>query len=223
MRNVIKRFLGVVFIVISFLSVLVFTIESPVFAKYPKYTFAVSRLHIDSVREPHGWEYYLKSREGQVITSAVASYMGINPAYVYLAINTLPTATVKGEETFYDLLVPDGYVYCGSRVRVISIVPNSGSRASTINVTVFPNPDKLGIYTRTPVLGLGQGRSWVEADVEVYGILPEYYEEFKKKGICASSSPATILLNCSGNPCDGFAHGRLEDMGSIVPDLTKGW
>lgn len=185
---------------------------------YPRDLFAVAQMRVDSVRQPHGLEWYLQSREAEGILSSVAGYMGVNPAYVKLALEVLPTASVSGEETNYGLPVPDGYVFCAVRVAVNSLNPGSGDRASVIGVSASEN--MIAVYTWTPVGHLGEGRSWAEADVQVTGIRPSYLQEFREKGVC--KAPGEVL-SCRGNPCPGVEYGRIQDAGPSTGDLSKGF
>lgn len=105
--------------------------------KYPRNLFAVSSLHYDSVREAHGLDWYLKSKEAKVILGASAGLMGIDPTYVQLAVAAIPTATRIGEKTNYVLPVPSGYAYCATRIRVTSVVPAGGAQSPTINTAIF--------------------------------------------------------------------------------------
>jgi len=189
---------------------------------YPKNLFAVSQLHFDSVRSAHGPEWYLKSREAIVILSAVATYMGVNPQYVVLAQKAIPSASANGEETNYVLPVPSGYAYCGTRIRVTSIVPADGGRASTINVAV--NPNELQMTTWTPVQGIGEGRSWAEGDVQVFGVKERFLDEFVKKGVCMKVTQQVGIWSCRGRAtCTGVAHGDPSDAGQSTPDLVSGF
>ncbi|AEF99805.1 hypothetical protein [Methylomonas methanica] len=190
---------------------------------YPKNLFKISQMKVDSVRQPHGLDWYLKSRESKVILTSIASYMGVDPSYVSLAIDVLPSASVQGEETFYDLPLAPGYKYCASRVGVTSLNPGSGNRAAVIDAKVFEN-GHLGVYTWTPVNHFGEGKSWAEADVQVMGILNSYYTEYVNKGICQQVSGShEQLFSCRGNPCNGGSHGQMQDVGSVVQDLKSGW
>lgn len=190
---------------------------------YPKNLFKISQMKVDSIRQPHGLDWYLQSRESKVILTSIASYMGIDPTYVSLAIDVIPSANVSGEETFYDLPLAPGYKYCASRVAVTSLNPGSGSRAAVIDAKVFKD-GHLGVYTWTPVNHFGEGRSWAEADVQVMGILNSYYTAYVNKGICQQiSGEYEQLFSCRGNPCNGGSHGQMQDIGSVVQDLKSGW
>lgn len=191
------------------------------YSAYPEDLFAVAQMRVNSVRQPHGWNWYLKSREAQAILTSVTTYMGVDPFYVKLALDAIPSAKIAGEETFYSLPVPSGYVFCAARISVISMAPGSGKRAAVINAG--NRGDSLGVYTWTPVRHFGEGRAWVDADVQVTGIKEQYVQEFRNKGVCREpTSDNGYILDCRGH-CSGVEWGRLQDAGSTTSDLTKGF
>lgn len=197
------------------------TAAQPAKNKYPKNLFAVSVLHFDAVRSPHGLDYYLQSREAQAIIGSMAKGAGISPVYLALA-SVIPTATVVGEETNYVLPLEPGYAYCGTRIRVTSIVPHDGDRASTINAAV--NSKELQMSTWTPVRHFGEGRAWAEGDIQLYGIQPRYLDEFVANGVCKKVTSQIGILSCRGGGCDaGITHGNPQDAGNQTPSLETGW
>lgn len=188
--------------------------------KYPAGLFAVSSLHFDSVRAPHGIGWYLQSREAKALIGSIATAAGVHPLYIALA-SVQPSAQAVGEETHYVLPVERGYAYCATRIRVTSIVPYSGERASVINVAV--NPTELQMTTWTPVRHYGEGNSWAEGDVQVYGIKPEYLNEFVANGVCKNVTSHIGILSCQGSDCTGITHGNPQNAGNQVPSLENGW
>ncbi len=188
-------------------------------SKYPKNLFSTSQMRVDSVRAPHGLDWYLQSREARVIAAAIAAYMGVDPTYVALATEVIPTARQDGEETYYDLPVAPGYVFCAARIGVRSIVPSEGGRASVINAV--GGESSVGVYTWTPVRGLGEVRAWVEAYGQVTGIRPAFLAEFRDKGVCRA--PGQRIFECRGNPCAGAEWGSIQEAGPSTPDLTQGF
>jgi hypothetical protein len=205
---------------IALASATVLTLPSPVAkaSDYPKNLFAVAQMRIDATREPHGLNWYLKSREAQGIIQTVAAYMGIDTTYVKLALDSIPKVVRVEEETHFGLPVPSGYAFCAARIGMRSMVPGTGERAAFISANATAT--SVDIYTWTPVRHLGEGRSWVEADVQVTGIKPEYLEEFRNKGVC--KPPAPQILKCRGN-CPGVEWGRIQDAGATTSDLTQGF
>lgn len=199
-------------------------VSSSVFAEsYPDKLFAVSQMHFDASRSPRGLDWYLQSREGKVIMGSIAAYMGIDPRYVTLALNAIPSGRVEGEETHYALAVAGGYAYCSSRIGVQSLAPASGDRASVINASVYPE-GVARIYTWTPVQNPFGGKSWVEGDLQITGILPQYLQEFTQKGICAPVPAQVGLINCKGNPCSPGYHGGSHkgEVGRQESNLLEG-
>lgn len=190
---------------------------------YPRNLFAVTNLHYDAVRQPHGLDWYLQSREAQAIIGSISGAMGISPVYVVLARNAIPTATPVGEETNYTVPLEPGYAYCATRLKVTSIVPADGERASVINAAV--NPQGLQMTTWTPVMRPGEGRSWVEGDIQVFGIKPEYLDEFVTKGVCKKITDQVAIISCRGRATcgPGVSHGDPLGAGPTTPDLTAGF
>jgi len=190
---------------------------------YPRNLFAVTTLHYDAVRAPHGLDWYLQSREAKVIIASISGAMGVNPAYVALATQAKPSASPVGEETNYVVPVEPGYVYCATRLKVISIVPADGDRASVINAAV--NSNELQMTTWTPVRQFGEGDSWVEGDIQVYGIKAEYLDEFVAKGVCKKITQQTPIISCRGvATCGaGVSHGDPLGAGPTTPDLSSGF
>ena len=190
---------------------------------YPSDLFSVNQLHFDAVRSPRGLDWYLQSREAKAIIGSISAYMGVNPKYVTLAIGSMPKANSKGEETWYELPVASGYSYCSARITVTSLAPADGDRPSSISASVFPG-GTAKIYTWTPVRHFGEGRAWVEGDLQVTGILPRYRDEFIRKGICAPLTQQIGLLECKGNPCSPAYHGGSHkgEAGKKEPALAEG-
>lgn len=192
------------------------------YAAYPRNLFVVTPLHYDAVRAPHGLDWYLQSREATAIIASISGAMGINPAYVTLGTQA-STASPVGEETNYVVPVEPGYAYCATRLKVTSIVPADGDRASTINAAV--NPTELQMTTWTPVRHLGEGSSWAEGDIQVYGIKPEYLDEFVNKGVCKKITTQVAIISCRGKSgCgEGVTHGDPLGAGPTTPDLSSGF
>lgn len=184
---------------------------------YPRDLFAVTQLHINAVRQPQGLESLFIARDSRQVQSSVSRYMGIRNEFVALS-SVRPTAEVKGEDTFYDLPLPDGYVVCAARVYVTSIAPGSGKRASVFNVNIRKNA--IGAYTWTQRPRPFDGRSWVEADIQLLGILEKFKDEFQEKKVCGNDFQRELsLVSCSGNPCPPSKFGQLEIAGSHTPSM----
>lgn len=192
---------------------------------YPAEMFAVNELYFDAVRQACGIECLLASREAKDIISAVAGYMGVDPAYVRLGTEAAaPSSRIEGEETFYTLPFPSGYQYCNSRINVVSLMSASPDpkRASLIDASVHNNA--MGIYTWTGKPRPGEGQSSVEGYALVTGIKPQYFAEFKQKGICKDAPPQNAprkVLFCRGNPCSGGHDGGANQTGSSTSALKS--
>jgi hypothetical protein len=184
---------------------------SAIAADYPTDLFVVTQLSMDAVRQPHGMDTLLSARDSRQIRASVSKFMGIKNSYLNLSTNA-PTAEAKGEETFYNLPLPAGYAACAARINVVSIVPASGERASFLHAAV--RTDSAGVYTWTPRRQAWEGRSWVEADLQLLGIKAEYQQEFQKKGVCGQRGANDWdLAKCRGNPCVATPFGKLETAG----------
>ncbi|UEM12364.1 hypothetical protein J4G43_049545 [Bradyrhizobium barranii subsp. barranii] len=58
------------------------------------------------------------------------------------------------------------------------------------------NERGVGIYTWTPKQGVGQGRSWVEADYTIYGVKSDLAEKYRTEGKC--KPVGKNIINCRG-------------------------
>jgi len=190
---------------------------------YPQNLFSVTQLDFDSFREACGLDCILRKPETKdLITGLASAFGGIDPGYLRLALeSTMPTVRQDGEESFYDLPFPKGYAYCSARASITSIMAAHGH--STVDVKVFRN--HAGVYTHTPNPGPTEGQSSVEGSVQVIGIDPAYFDEFKRKGVCKDSpiddSHFRQILACTGNPCDPQEDTSTGTIGDVAPDLKK--
>lgn len=209
---------------VIFVVLLLVSLTSQVEA-YPDDLFGVTQMRVNSVREPHGLDWYLKTREAKAILSTIASFMGIDPRYVSLATDAIPQVSVVGEDTFYHLPVPAGYAFCAARIVIHSIVPGSGDRPSEISAGIRQDGTALGVYTWTPIRHYGEGRTWIDADVQVTGIKPNYLQEFRNKGVCkepTSNNPDDVILRCKGH-CSGVDWGRIDSAGTTTGEIANGF
>jgi hypothetical protein len=69
----------------------------------------------------------------------------------------------------------------------------------------------------TPVGGVGQGQSSVEGDAQLVGILPQYVEEFKGKGVCTET--LGLKISCRRDCPGGYDDGHIQNAGSTTPAL----
>lgn len=114
------------------------------------------------------------------IVGGAANSLGAPSSLVSGAMAIVPKAERAGEEGHYSLEVPAGYVYCCSSIRTISVVPATGDRASVMGAT--SNGRDIAVYTWTPRQGIGQGRSWVEADYTLYGVKKSLADKYRSEG-----------------------------------------
>lgn len=152
---------------------------------------------------------------------AVAIANGADPTTVALIASVIPKASQSGEDTYYELGIPQGYVFCAARINVTSVVPETGDRASVIDAGNRINGRTFDVHTWTPVRQLGEGRSWVDADVTVISIRSEYFDEyyesnpdnaFSDKGICENpTADDGYILQCRG-ACSRTEVGRADQV-----------
>lgn len=129
------------------------------------------------------------------LVDAAASYFGVQPGTVSAAMAAIPRAESRGEESWFEIYLPQGYEYCRSKIETTSIVPATGDRASLMAAKA--RTDHVYIYTWTPVQGLGDGRSWVEARYTVLGVRKALAADARSNGTCRSNQDA-LLIDCRG-------------------------
>jgi hypothetical protein len=130
----------------------------------------------------------------RALVDTAAVYLGVPPGRVSAAMAIVPQARRAGEEGWYTVKLPAGYKYCRSTIRMISVVPATGDRASVFSARA--NQDNIGMYTWTPKQGLGGGRSWVEAIVTLYGVRNDKADQYRAAGTCKPYG--MLLLSCRG-------------------------
>jgi hypothetical protein len=130
------------------------------------------------------------------LAKGAATYLGVPSAATTAAIAILSgDKPDDSEEGHFGVTLPKGYMYCRSKIHMISVVPADGKRASIFSAS--STDTGLSIYTWTPKRGVGQGRSWVDADVTVYGVRNEKVKEEQTVNRC--KMPGKNLINCRGN------------------------
>ena len=174
------------------------TVTQPALAEIKEYVVVSAR--INPVMYPENVENKFKECINDPVCVELikqgASYLGVPTILV-----TAATGFVSGgkpdisEEGHYTITLPPDYTYCHSKVDVASVVPADGPRGSILSVT--STPVGVGVYTWTPKRGLGQGRSWVDANLTVYGVLKTKAEENLATSKCVT--PGQNFLNCRGN------------------------
>lgn len=170
----------------------------------------IDQFHIDIVMEPQGALSLIKTKEGIAIASAVGSYFGIDPKITMGAINLLKDESRKGEETWVTFKFGDPanttdktHKYCGLAVQNLSINP-PGKAHFELGV----HDHSIGIYTVTPKRRIGEGRSWVEANIEVISARGDKWEGLVKEGKCNIAMDRTLAA-CKGPDCPSIKDGPM--------------
>lgn len=130
------------------------------------------------------------------VVKAGAAYLGVPSMAVSAALALVAGDKPSGsEEGRFTISLPAGYVYCRSQIRMISVVPADGERASIFSASSVENG--MSFYTWTPKRGVGQGRSWVDADVTVYGVKARLVQQAQADNKCTAWGKN--IENCRGN------------------------
>ena len=165
-------------------------------------TFVVASTKIDEVRTPKNLTDVARDCDESMICTA---FLKAASAYFQVPIDSVVTGAAllasnrSGEGTTMTISLPAGYVYCRSQVRMISIVPNDGPRGSTLMVR--PVWKGLAVETWTPVRGLGEGRSWVEAELTILGIEESETFAFGDFDKYCKAGNGRSILTCRGGGC----------------------
>jgi hypothetical protein len=163
--------------------------------------FLVVSAKINPVESPKSLPDLLRECAGNdgcvTVIKAGASYLGVPPNLISIGAAIVAGAGKPGnsEEGHFEVKIPDGYTYCRSQIHMISVVPADGPRGSIFSAS--STPTGIGIYTWTPRRGVGQGRSWVDADVTVYGVRSAIAQQQISAGHCVA--PGKNIINCRGN------------------------
>ena len=103
------------------------------------------------------------------ILSAAAAYAGVPPNVMQMAKTSAfvynVVAPSDSEKSRYSIEPPQGMKVCHVSIKTLSVVPNTGDRASLMSIT--GRSSKVEIYTWTPKQGVGQGRSWYDGYITV--------------------------------------------------------
>ena len=165
-------------------------------------TFVVASTKIDEVRSPKNLTDVARDCDESTICTA---FLKAASAYFQVPIDSVVTGAAllasnrSGEGTTMTISLPKGYVYCRSRVRMISIVPNDGPRGSTLMVR--PVWRGLAVETWTPVRDFGEGRSWVEAELTILGIEESETFDFGDFDKYCKKGNGRAILTCRGSGC----------------------
>lgn len=195
-----------------------FNFETAIAGGLPNGFISVSQMHIGNDRLSHGFEWYLKSRDEETIRKSIAKYQNTAPRFIRLDLESKPRVKRNKEETYYDLRIPNGYVFCAVRIGVRSLYPETGEKAPIIKAMLSGR--HLKIYTWTPGYYFWEDKSWVDADVQLIGI----WESFQSSAECRTPEP----LECKGSPCLGMEYGGINRygyplLGKIPKNLNEGF
>ena len=169
----------------------------------------VSSHHIDVVRDAKNpgdvVKQCLDDPGCAVLANTIAAQIGIpGNAVRVISLGAAYTAKAEGEETRYTIPAAPGRKVCSVKVRTTSVVPATGDRASLFSISA--RPEQVGIYTWTPVQGMGQGRSWYEGDVVITHVKNSLHAEYLKGGKCTVQPGATSSYDCRG--ASGVNNGK---------------
>lgn len=155
---------------------------------------------INPVMSPRNLEDALRDCQNSPLCQGLAAsaigMLGVPP--LWIAMGSAAVANVErqagSEESKFEIWLPEGYVFCRAEVSTISVTPASGDRASLLSVS--STQDGLSVYTWTPRQGCGGGRSWIDANATVVGVLPEHQSKAIQLGYC--TPPGRNFMNCRG-------------------------
>ena len=160
--------------------------------------YAVIKARLDNTRQAKQWVDTVfdcaNNPECTALVDAGASYLGAPPGLVTAFLAVIPQNQIIGEETRTRYELPPGYQYCKSKVETISVIPATGERASFMSATRRGNG--IDVYTWTPRLPPGQGRSWVEANFTIMGI--KDFSLAQAAGCVFPLGSEKYLLECRG-------------------------
>jgi hypothetical protein len=164
----------------------------------------ITVFHIDRVRGAKTpWQTVTDCMKDDVcsaIASLAATQLGVPPNVMRMA-RVAAVVVAQGsdsEETRSTITPPQGYRVCRVNIRTLSVVPGTGDRASYLSVTA--QPSSIGVYTWTPHLGVGKGRSWWEGYVTV-----TFVPTATPTGVCSITE--AYHYSCRG--ASGFNGDRL--------------
>lgn len=178
--------------------------------------FVIVAMHVDNVRGPKDPLQTAGECSNSPICSGLASAISAStgiPIDKMISAAAIFATQVQGEGTFMTIGLPSGYAYCSSSMTTQSIVPNDGDRGSTFLARADAN--SLYAETWTPVLPMGQGRSWVQGDLTVVGVRSDLAQASYANGKC--HAPVRAIFYCRGGGCKAGA----VDNGQSVNTSSK--
>lgn len=179
--------------------------------------FKVMTFEIDHVRDQKNFSQVAKECSDDAICSALAAaaeaYTGV-PVTEIIGVSALIAENRSGEGTTVNVSMPSGYQYCKSQMNLVSIVPYSGPRGSTLLITT--HDEVYHIETWTPVLNLGEGRSWVQAKFSVTAVQNSKAQSAFANGTCFRGGKRNIL-HCRGSGCRSIEDSN-QNVSSMPPN-----
>ncbi|MBX3350311.1 MAG: hypothetical protein KF747_16440 [Nitrospira sp.] len=170
----------------------------------------VDYFHLDIVMESDSPQSILLTKEGKAIANSLGSYFGIPPVITASAVGMLKEEKKKGEETFVTFTFGEPgnatdrtHKYCGLAVQNLSI-----NKPGKAHFQLDVHDHAIGIYAVTPKQRIGQGRSWVEANIEVVSVRGDKWEDLVKQGKCNIAMDRTLAA-CKGPDCPVIRDGPM--------------
>jgi hypothetical protein len=120
--------------VVAFLSILAVLAPPGTSAQSGKDLVAVY-VKVNPVMKPKtGGDVILECAQNDLCRTAVdaaAAWLGVPPGTVTGAMALVPKVRRAGEEGWYMIALPEGYEYCRTRIKTISVTPNTGDEPHT--------------------------------------------------------------------------------------------
>lgn len=147
----------------------------------------------------------LNNKACNTALSTLAAYVGalqkpLDVASIVGKAHKLAQVGNDRETERFDWNMPPGYQTCRINVDVVSTVPADGPRASLLDVAVHPN--RVHIVTWTPIRNLGEGGTWVEANLSVLAVKDSLANDARKAGTCNGTADRGFVYRCRGKGGD---------------------
>jgi len=130
------------------------------------------------------------------LVDAMSAYFQI-PLDQVVAVGGMLSTTRQGQGGNMTIRLPQGYAYCSSEMKMVSIVPHDGPKGSLFLGEA--KESSLFLETWTPTLSMFDGRSWVEANLTVIGVRQDLASTRYQNGTC--QRPNRHLWYCRGGGC----------------------
>jgi hypothetical protein len=167
----------------------------------------VSVYRVNSVRNAitlgEKFKECLKDKACNGALKAAVTYFGGDASAVDLAAKS-PEQRKEREESKYNFLPPIGYSLCKAQIRTISVVPADGPRGSFAGFRVWKAG--ISVYTWTPRLPLGRGRSWYDGTLTLLSVPANSYDNYYRRGVCTvpPNYETSINRSCRGKGCGTY-------------------